>query len=81
MTRPPSFFFLQGSQELAESVAARLEMPLARHEERNFEDGEHKTRSLQSVLGHDVFVLHSLHGDATAAATTSCAGCCSSADH
>jgi ribose-phosphate pyrophosphokinase len=59
------FFGLQGSSNLAERVSARLEIPLAQHEERNFEDGEHKTRSLQSVGGHDVFVLHSLYGDAS----------------
>ena len=63
--RPLSFFGLQGSRDLAEGVAARLEVPLGQHEERNFEDGEHKTRSLHAVRGHDVFVLHSLHGDAT----------------
>ncbi len=61
--RPMSFFGLQGSRKLAESVAARLEAPLALHEERAFEDGEHKARPLQDVRGHDVFVLHSLHGD------------------
>lgn len=61
--RPLSLFGLQGSRDLAEMVAARLEVPLAEHEERNFEDGEHKARSLQSVRGHDVFVLHALHGD------------------
>lgn len=60
---PMSLFALQGSRALAESVAGRLEVPLAPHEERNFEDGEHKTRPLQDVRGHDVFVLHSLHGD------------------
>jgi len=62
--RPLSFFGLEGSRSLAGRVADRLEIALARHEERNFEDGEHKTRSLQEVRGHDVFVLHSLHGDA-----------------
>lgn len=62
--RPMSFFGLQGSHDLAERVAGRLEIALAQHEERNFEDGEHKTRSLQNVRGHDVFVLHTLHGDA-----------------
>ncbi|HBK04480.1 MAG TPA: ribose-phosphate pyrophosphokinase [Acetobacteraceae bacterium] len=62
---PLSLFGLQGSRDLAEKVAARLEVPLAEHEERNFEDGEHKTRSLQSVRGHDVFVLHALYGDAS----------------
>lgn len=63
--RPLSFFGLQGSRDLAERVAARLEVPLAQHEERNFEDGEHKARSLQPVRGHDAFVLHSLHCDAS----------------
>lgn len=60
-----SLFGLQGSRDLAEKVAGRLEVPLAEHEERNFEDGEHKTRALRSVRGHDVFVLHALHGDDT----------------
>jgi len=60
---PLSFFGLQGSRALAEHVAGRLEVALAPHEERNFEDGEHKTRPLQDVRGHDVFVLHSLNGD------------------
>ncbi len=60
---PLSLFGLQGSRTLAESVACRLEVSLASHEERNFEDGEHKARPLQHVRGHDVFVLHSLHGD------------------
>ena len=36
--------------------------PLAAHEEREFEDGEHKTRPLEAVRGADVFVLQSLHG-------------------
>ena len=62
--RPLSFFGLQGSRDLAERVAGRLEVALAQHEERGFEDGEHKARPLQDVRGHDVFVLHSLHGDA-----------------
>ncbi len=60
---PLSFFGLQGSRELAERVAGRLEVALAPHEERGFEDGEHKARPLQDVRGHDAFVLHSLHGD------------------
>jgi len=60
---PLSLFGLQGSRELAELVASRLEVALALHEERSFEDGEHKSRPLQEVRGHDVFVLHSLHGD------------------
>lgn len=65
MGHPPlTLFGLQGSRELAERVAGRLEVPLGPHEERGFEDGEHKTRPLQDVRGYDAFVLHSLHGDA-----------------
>lgn len=60
---PLSLFGLAGSHTLAEQVAGRLDVALALHEERNFEDGEHKTRSLQDVRGHDVFVVHSLYGD------------------
>jgi ribose-phosphate pyrophosphokinase len=62
--RPLTLFGLQGSRDLAEGVAGRLEISLGSHEERDFEDGEHKARPLQEVRGHDVFVLHSLHGDA-----------------
>ena len=62
--RPLAFFALKGSEALGGRVAARLQIPLAEHEEREFEDGEHKARPLHTVCGHDVFVLHSLHGDA-----------------
>ena len=62
-SRPMTFFALQGSRPFAERVAERLGVPIAPHEERRFEDGEHKARPLQSVRGHDAFVLHSLYGD------------------
>lgn len=39
-----------------------LGIPLADHEEREFEDGEHKARPLVSVRGRDVYVVQSLHG-------------------
>jgi ribose-phosphate pyrophosphokinase len=61
--RPLSLFGLQGSRDFAGLVAQRLEVALAPHEERGFEDGEHKTRPLQDVRGHDALVLHSLYGD------------------
>jgi hypothetical protein len=32
------------------------------HEDRQFEDGEHKTRPLETVGGMDVYVVQSLHG-------------------
>ncbi|MBS0558702.1 MAG: ribose-phosphate pyrophosphokinase [Proteobacteria bacterium] len=66
--RPLTLFGLQGSREFAERVAGRLQVALAPHEERGFEDGEHKARPLQDVRGHDVFVLHALHGDASQSA-------------
>lgn len=60
---PLTLFGLQASRDFAEKVANRLEIALAPHEERSFEDGEHKSRPLQDVRGHDVFVLHALYGD------------------
>ena len=59
-----SFFELNASRELGERVARALGSPLTPHEEREFEDGEHKARPLESVRGRDVYVLVSLYGDA-----------------
>lgn len=58
-----SLFALEGSRAWGEAVAGRLGVALAAHEERGFEDGEHKLRPLENVRGRDVFVLHSLYGD------------------
>jgi ribose-phosphate pyrophosphokinase len=60
----PLVFALGASQPFGKAVTAQLEVALARHEERDFEDGEHKTRPLENVRGRDVFVIHSLYGDA-----------------
>jgi ribose-phosphate pyrophosphokinase len=57
-------FALAASRELGERIGASLGIPLAVHEEREFEDGEHKSRPLESVRGRDAYVVHSLHGDA-----------------
>jgi len=57
-------FALEATREFGARVAHALGVPLAPHEERAFEDGEHKTRPLVSVRGRDVFVVHSLYGDA-----------------
>jgi ribose-phosphate pyrophosphokinase len=54
-------FALEGSRRYGERVASRLEWPLSYHEEREFEDGEHKIRPLVDVSRRDVFVIHSLH--------------------
>ncbi len=59
----PLLFALSGSRDLGQRIAACLEIELARHEERRFEDGEHKLRPLQSVRRQPVFVLSPLHSD------------------
>jgi len=56
-------FALDASGDFGARVALALGVALAHHEERGFEDGEHKSRPLENVRGRDVFVLHSLHGD------------------
>jgi len=54
-------FALHATAEFGAAVAAALGRPLAAHEEREFEDLEHKSRPLENVRGADVFVLQSLH--------------------
>jgi ribose-phosphate pyrophosphokinase len=56
-------FGLGASRPQAEAIAAALDIAVSGHEERVFEDGEHKTRPLESVRGDDVYVVHSLHAD------------------
>ncbi|HSP25876.1 MAG TPA: ribose-phosphate diphosphokinase [Saliniramus sp.] len=56
-------FALGEDRGLGDAVAKALGISLAAHEERGFEDGEHKLRPLVDVTGCDVFVLHRLHGD------------------
>lgn len=64
----PMLFALGASRPFAEAVSSALAVPLAAHEEREFEDGEHKTRPLVSVRGRDVYVIESLYGEATQSA-------------
>ncbi len=54
-------FALKDSSALGASVASHLGAPIAAHEEREFEDREHKARPLETVAGADVYVIHSLH--------------------
>jgi ribose-phosphate pyrophosphokinase len=56
-------FALDGSRDFGERIARHLGIALDDHEERAFEDGEHKARPLVSVRGRDAFVVHSLYGD------------------
>src|ERR1022692_4308307 len=55
-------FTLYATAELGAAIAQALGHPLAAHEERQFEDGEHKSRPLDTVGGMDVYVVQSLHG-------------------
>jgi ribose-phosphate pyrophosphokinase len=55
-------FALGATADLGTAIAQALGRPLAAHEEREFEDGEHKIRPLDPVMGQDVFVVQSLHG-------------------
>jgi len=62
---PPLLFALRGSESLGAKIAQHLGIPLAAHEEREFDDGEHKARPLENVRGRGCYVLHALHGDAS----------------
>jgi ribose-phosphate pyrophosphokinase len=56
-------FALSESRALGNSIAIALGSPLGAHEERDFEDGEHKTRPLENVRGCEVFVIQSLYSE------------------
>jgi ribose-phosphate pyrophosphokinase len=58
---PLQIFALNASAKLGAAIAAAIKQPLASHEEREFEDGEHKARPLEPVDGGDVYVVQSLH--------------------
>lgn len=55
-------FALDATAELGRAIAQALGCKLAAHEERGFEDGEHKARPLDPVNAADVYVVQSLHG-------------------
>jgi ribose-phosphate pyrophosphokinase len=60
---PLQLFVLNASRPFGERVARELVVAAAPHEEREFENGEHKARPLASVRGRDVYVILSMHGD------------------
>lgn len=55
-------FALAAARDLAGRIAAQTGSALSPHEEREFEDGEHKARPLVSVRGQDVYVIQCLDG-------------------
>ncbi len=58
-----ALFALNATREFGEAVSGHLGIALSEHEEREFEDGEHKARPLVNVRGRDVFVIQSLYTD------------------
>lgn len=56
-------FGLGASAPQAQAIAAALGLAPGAHEEREFDDGEHKARPLESVRGADVHVVHSLYAE------------------
>lgn len=63
-----ALFALDATRTFGQEVARELGLSLSPHEERDFEDGEHKARPLVSVRERDVYVLQSLHGAPDASA-------------
>lgn len=59
--REIALFALEASAGFGGAVAGELGVALADHEERSFEDGEHKSRPLVEVRDRDVYVVASLH--------------------
>ncbi|MBK5205880.1 MAG: ribose-phosphate pyrophosphokinase [Polaromonas sp.] len=55
-------FSLDSDTTFAQALATSLGVPLAPHEDRCFEDGEHKLRPLVDPRGRDAYVTVSLHG-------------------
>lgn len=62
----PLLFALDATRAYGELVARASGLALAAHEERAFEDGEHKVRPLVNVRNRNVFVVHSLYGEPAA---------------
>lgn len=56
-------FALHSSKSFGESIAKELNLSLSEHEEREFEDGEHKIRPLENVRNQEIFVIQSLYSD------------------
>jgi ribose-phosphate pyrophosphokinase len=68
MTVAPLIFAPRTALAFAGRMAAAVGVELAPLEEREYEGGEHKTRSLVSVRGRAVYVVQLLSGDASASA-------------
>jgi ribose-phosphate pyrophosphokinase len=65
MEAPMLLFSLEPDDPLAAALAQALGVPLAPHEDRGFEDGEHKWRPLVDPRGADAYVVAGQHGGPT----------------
>jgi ribose-phosphate pyrophosphokinase len=63
MNRDLKLFALDASKDFGEKVAASLGVPLSKHSESTFHDGEVYIVSDENVRETDVYVIHSLYGD------------------
>lgn len=59
----PLVFALNASRDFGQTIARQLGLKLPAHEEREFDDGEHKVRSLDNVRNRDMFVIQSIYSD------------------
>lgn len=64
--RELALFALSHTRAFGEAVARALGVALAAHEEREFEDGEHKARPLEAVRARHAYVIQSLYSDGQA---------------
>src|SRR4030066_1743518 len=60
-----ALFAVNASRVFGEQVAQQLGIALGAHEEREFDDGEHKIRPRGNVRAQDVYVIQSLYSDPT----------------
>jgi len=58
-----ALFAVNASRDFGEQVAQQLGIALGAHEEREFDDGEHKIRPRVNVRAQDVYVIQSLYSD------------------
>src|SRR5690242_4915178 len=56
-------FALGPTKEFGERIADALSDRLSPLEEREFDDGEHKSRPLETVRNDDVYIVQALYGD------------------
>ncbi|MEK6477253.1 ribose-phosphate pyrophosphokinase [Catalinimonas sp. 4WD22] len=63
MKKDIKLFALKPDEDLGRKVAQRLSIALSELKARDFEDGEHKIRTMEGVNEKDVYVIHSLYGD------------------